>query len=165
MTDDAPITCVPKDLAERLHQLVEQYPPPNCDAALCEVVMRFDFADLLTRVGEDSEVAREVLSAFIEEWPILWNALQKAWEDGRANPIREAAHALKGSLANASWAYAACLAKEVEQLAKYGKLEEAAPVLNMLGNELETISGLIATAILGQDPKECVGSAPLSRRC
>jgi len=77
--------------------------------------------ELLSRVENDWDLLRELAGIFHEEFPRYTDALRLAIQDGNLEQAREAAHALKGMLANLAAARPAAAASELEQLAKSGQ--------------------------------------------
>jgi len=77
-----------------------------------------DLPELLSRVENDWDLLRELAEIFREEFPRYTEALRLAIHDGNLEQAREAAHALKGMLANLAAVRPAAAAGELEQLAK-----------------------------------------------
>ena len=74
--------------------------------------------ELLARVENDWELLREIAGIFREEFPRYTTALRVAIQGVDFEKAREAAHALKGMLANLAAGHASEAAGEMEQLAK-----------------------------------------------
>jgi CheY-like chemotaxis protein len=77
--------------------------------------------ELLSRVENDWDLLRELAAIFREEFPRYTDALRLAIHDGNLEQAREAAHALKGMLANLAAVRPAAMAGEMEQLARSGQ--------------------------------------------
>ena len=77
--------------------------------------------ELLARVENDWELLREIAGIFREEFPRYTACLRLAIQDADFEKAREAAHALKGMLANLAAGRASEAAGEMEQLAKSGE--------------------------------------------
>src|SRR5256885_15614064 len=77
--------------------------------------------ELLARVENDWDLLREIAGIFREEFPRYTTALRVAIRDGNLENAREAAHALKGMLANLAAGRASDGAGEMAQLAKRGE--------------------------------------------
>ena len=77
--------------------------------------------ELLSRVENDWDLLRELAGIFREEFPRYTDALRLAIHDANLDQAREAAHALKGMLANLAAGRSAAAAGELEQLAKSGQ--------------------------------------------
>lgn len=88
------------------------------------IVSTIDWSELLARVENDADLAREILSIFQSEAPPYRDALRQAVEAQSAEDVRKSAHAFKGMLANLSANSASHLAAQLEQLGKAGKTSE-----------------------------------------
>ena len=91
-------------------------PNPNGQATAVNL------AELLGRVENDWELLRELVGIFREDFPGYEAALRSAIQERNTAQVSEAAHALKGMLANLSAGRAAAAASELEQLAKNGNV-------------------------------------------
>ena len=74
------------------------------------------------RVGEDSALAHELIDLFLAEGPGRFNAVRAAVLEKDAVALRQAAHAVKGSVANFSAASAVDAAAALEQMGRSGDL-------------------------------------------
>jgi signal transduction histidine kinase/HPt (histidine-containing phosphotransfer) domain-containing protein/ActR/RegA family two-component response regulator len=83
---------------------------PDADSA-------FDEAGLLERVGDDRDLAREVIDAFIDDHPDRLHALDLAITTQDAAQIRRAAHAIKGAAATVGGLAVAATSRALEELA------------------------------------------------
>ncbi len=83
-----------------------------------------DLEELLTRVENDRELMRDLLSIFKEEFPRRRQALREAVESLNAKQVASEAHALKGMLSNLAAREAAEAAARLEQLGRDGKSAE-----------------------------------------
>ena len=77
--------------------------------------------ELLGRVENDWDLLRELAAIFREEYPRYTKALRLAIREGNLEQAREAAHALKGMLANLAAGRAAEAAGQLEQFANSGQ--------------------------------------------
>jgi two-component system, sensor histidine kinase and response regulator len=98
-----------------------------------------DLAELLTRVENDRELMRDLLSIFREEFPRRRQALREAVESLDAKQVASEAHALKGMLANLAAGEAAGAAARLEQLGRDGKSAEFRESLAAFDNIAEEL--------------------------
>lgn len=105
---------------------------------------------LMERLGRDEELLTDVVRLFLDRCPARLAAIEAAVEDGDAERIRTAAHALKGAAGNLSAQGLFDAARTLERLGAEGRLEpaeaawrrlsmEAANVLDAL-RQFETVS-------------------------
>lgn len=98
-----------------------------------------DFAELLTRVENDRELMRDLLSIFKEEFPRRHRALREAVESLDTKQVASEAHALKGMLSNLAAREAAGAAARLEQLGRDGKSAEFRESLATFDNIAEEL--------------------------
>jgi CheY-like chemotaxis protein/HPt (histidine-containing phosphotransfer) domain-containing protein len=82
-----------------------------------------DWAEALDRVGEDEELLRDVVDAFLQESPTLLAELRRAVDSGDTKLMRRAAHTLKTSFGHFGATEAAELSEEIETLATDGRTD------------------------------------------
>jgi HPt (histidine-containing phosphotransfer) domain-containing protein len=96
------------------------------DSAL-EADSFFEEAVLLDRVLGDQEIARQAVTAFLEDAPKHMRMLEAGLRSGNPAQVREHAHALKGSAGNIGMAALSRSASDMEQWsAGEGGMEEGA---------------------------------------
>jgi two-component system, sensor histidine kinase and response regulator len=100
------------------------------------LVSTIDWQELLARVENDADLAREILSIFQSDAPSYREALRHAVETQNAEEVRKAAHAFKGMLANLSANSASQMAAQLEQLGKTAKTAEMAAAWRDFEDEL-----------------------------
>ena len=86
----------------------------------------FNYKDLVTRLGGDHDLAREVIAAFIEEQGALWAEFERARETLDPAVIGKALHRIKGSLLNLGAPRTAAVAAEIELSPKSSPLQASA---------------------------------------
>lgn len=101
---------------------------------------RINMNELMSRVENDRELARELLSIFIEELPGKLQMLAQAVTRGDLSEARILSHALKGALLNISVTQAAVKAANLEQTARDG---DAAQVKRAFARFEQEIDGLL----------------------
>ena len=107
--------------------------------------LQVDLPLCLTRVGGDMELLREIAVLFIEDCPRAVAELREAIERQDALKLENAAHALKGSVANFGAQAAVDAAFRLEQMGRRGDLAESAAALGILERALATVCAELAT--------------------
>ena len=103
----------------------------------------FEPGTLLGHLGDDDTAMRELLALYLEEAPRLRAALRAAVGGGSAEPVRRAAHALKGTL-NSITAYPAGTAAEVlEHMGRTGEVRDAAGALANVETQLDQLEAAV----------------------
>jgi len=106
------------------------------DAARAAV---FDRDRALEGVGDDSELLKELARIFLEDGPRTLEKLRRAVEDGTAEQVAEAAHALKGSAGVFSAGPAVRAARALERAGRSGDLVAAPELLSVAENEVRRL--------------------------
>jgi HPt (histidine-containing phosphotransfer) domain-containing protein len=91
---------------------------------------------MLARLAGDRELARQLAGIFIGECPRMLGAVREGLDQGSADAVRRAAHALKGSVLNFVDGGAAATASALEQMGRAGDLQGAGAALAQLETEL-----------------------------
>src|SRR5258706_16276107 len=99
----------------------------------------------LSRVGGDKQLLREIAVLFIEECPRAIAEIQDAVARGDAAKLENAAHALKGSVANFGARNAVEAAFSLERMGRANQLTEAEDMLGQLESALSTVCAELAT--------------------
>jgi signal transduction histidine kinase/CheY-like chemotaxis protein len=94
-------------------------------SALASVEPAFDPADVLERVEGDRTLLSELVSIFRIESPLMLAELHRCLARGDARGVKDAAHALKGSVANFGGTAASAAALALEQAGGGGDLSQA----------------------------------------
>ncbi len=93
---------------------------------------QFDIENALQRVGDDRSLLRELALLFLDHLPELWSRICHAIESNNPQELADAAHSLKGTLANFTQGLAWQLSAQLERLARDGQLENARAILLQL---------------------------------
>jgi HPt (histidine-containing phosphotransfer) domain-containing protein len=104
----------------------------------------FDRAQMLERLGDDTDLLIDVLQVFQEECPRMLAEVRAALDQADAGLVRRAAHSMKGALLNISAAPAAAAAAALEELGREQRLEEGGPVIERLQHEVERLRQALA---------------------
>jgi two-component system sensor histidine kinase/response regulator len=98
-----------------------------------------EMRQLIARLEGDEALAGEMAAIFVKECPALLERVREAARRGSAADLRDAAHALKGAVANFSVTAATQAAAEVEQLARTGGTAAAAGSIDRLEIEIAAL--------------------------
>jgi len=94
---------------------------------------------MLTRLGGDEALARQLAALFIDECPQMLDRVRQSLKQTDPDVVRRAAHAFKGSVANFVEGGAAASALELESIGRDNRLTEAPPVLERLEGEIAAL--------------------------
>jgi PAS domain S-box-containing protein len=111
----------------------------------------FDEQDLLRRIGGDRALLRELAAMFRADSGKLLARVRKAIGDSDAEELRQAAHALKGAIANFGGKAAYDAALLLEALGRDGRLDGARDLFALLEDETQKL--LAALALLEKRPQ------------
>jgi two-component system, sensor histidine kinase and response regulator len=100
-----------------------------------------DWSVALSAVEGDRELLREIIAAFLGEWPQLLAELEASVGAGRAPGVQRAAHTIKGAMRTLGAAGLYDLAEKLEQMGRTDELQAAASALSTLKAEA---AGVIA---------------------
>jgi HPt (histidine-containing phosphotransfer) domain-containing protein len=131
----------------------EVAPPPADEGRQEEATPALDptmLAELRQLQGEgEPDILQELAEAFQFETPPLLEALRQAVAEGQSEPLRQAAHNLKGSSNNLGARTMAALSAELETIGKHGTVEGAAELVARLEQEYQRVC--LALAIEGPE--------------
>jgi len=97
----------------------------------------FDRADLMDRVGEDEDLARELIELFREDAPKQIEGLKQALETNDIPTATRHAHTLKGAASNISAPGVQNIASQMETACTAENLEAVATQLPELQEQLD----------------------------
>ena len=101
----------------------------------------------LSGLGDDLELARKLVSIFLEQSPRLMTDIRSAVDAGDAQGLRRAAHALKGTISNFPLGPARGEAAKMETFGYDGDLDGAREALPLLEQELDRLKSLLPAMI------------------
>jgi PAS domain S-box-containing protein len=122
---------VPKPIqADHLFATMQRYladAPAAPFAATAPLALEdvIDWQDALERMDGDAAIMEQILRIFLEDCPNIMQRLEEARASGDAVQLERAAHGLKGASGTISARHVEPLAREVERLARTGRLSEA----------------------------------------
>ncbi len=111
-------------------RLVEETPARSSDAV-------YDWEELMERVDDDIELLQRMLYLFGRDYPQLLVEIRTAVESANLESLKEAAHTLRGMLANLTAHLAADIAAELENVEESRDLAEYAEMPARLETEVE----------------------------
>jgi CheY-like chemotaxis protein/HPt (histidine-containing phosphotransfer) domain-containing protein len=128
----------PHELAEALRRVKptgrkRDVQTPKLDATALES---------LRELGGDDFVA-EVIAMFRADAPDLVATLRRSLDVGDAEELRRAAHTLKSNGATLGAAEFSAVCRELEQCAKDGRLDEAAPLIGKVEEEYRSLEAVL----------------------
>ena len=116
-------------------QVESQLSPSDVDAEV------WSPAAMVERLGGDEELARQLITLFLGEYPKLMDNLRQSVSGGQSDAIRRAAHAAKGCIANFVEAGGPqATAFRIEQLGTSGALNEIPHLVSQLERELDALA-------------------------
>jgi HPt (histidine-containing phosphotransfer) domain-containing protein len=98
-----------------------------------------DHAELVEQLGGDLDMAKELVSLFLAEWPGEFEKLRRGVESGSAEDVKMAAHTLKGVIGNFSRGPSMHTAGKLEAIARSGSVAGTAELLTALERQLRTL--------------------------
>ncbi len=99
----------------------------------------FDEKGMLLRLDQDTEIAREVITQFIEEAPTLISGLYQAMREGDARQVGLMAHTIKGASATIGAVRMSRHALAMEQAIKASGLPAAEPLIPLMERHLDLL--------------------------
>ncbi|PID38110.1 MAG: hypothetical protein CSA65_08855 [Proteobacteria bacterium] len=108
----------------------------------------FDAKELCARLMNDVELAREIITGFLQDAPRQLEEIKRHLAASDAQAVSRQAHALKGAAANISANALAATALELELNAKHLQPARAEELLTEFGHELEMLRDEIASSPL-----------------
>ena len=95
---------------------------------------------MVNRLDGDEELARQLITLFLGEYPRLMDGLRSSVSAGNPDAVRRAAHAAKGCIANFVDGGPQATAYRIEQLGTAGTLDEVPALVAQLEGEVERLA-------------------------
>lgn len=108
----------------------------------------FDLDEALENIGGDMDLLKEILEIFLDDYPNQMEQIQEGILAGDSKAVEQAAHSLKGSVANFAAGRAREAAYRLEVLGREGNLGEAKEALADLEREIGDLAAAM-NAVLG----------------
>jgi CheY-like chemotaxis protein len=106
----------------------------------------FDAEDLLVRLAEDRDLARELAKGFMADFPSQLLILQKKCAESDGKGVASQAHALRGACANVSAGGLCALAAAMEEAGKAGDLNHLGELLPRAADEFGRLRNALENA-------------------
>ena len=120
----------------RLNQTgVDPQPAPHTEAAAAA----WSAVAMLDRLDGDEELARQLITLFLGEYPRLMDSLRVSVSGGDPEAVRRAAHAAKGCIANFVDGGPQATAYRIEQLGTARTLDDVPALVAQLEREVEDL--------------------------
>jgi HPt (histidine-containing phosphotransfer) domain-containing protein len=94
---------------------------------------------MIDRLGGDEELARQLVTLFLDECPRMMAEVRESVEQGTPDLVRRAAHAFKGSVSNFITGGPTATAFALETIGRDGRIAEARSVLARLEREVDSL--------------------------
>jgi HPt (histidine-containing phosphotransfer) domain-containing protein len=95
---------------------------------------------MITRLGGDEELARQLVTLFLDECPRMMAQVRESVERGTPDLIRRAAHAFKGSVSNFATGGPAETAFALETIGREERMADAPAVLALLERQVNALT-------------------------
>ena len=99
----------------------------------------FDSKEFLERIGDDPQLAQDLIDLLLRDLPSLVEAVHNAVRSNDAKAVQHAAHTLKGAVANFAAEAATQAAQGIEAMGRAGTLAGAPAALPPLRHELDRL--------------------------
>ena len=103
------------------------------------------------RIGDDPQLMRELAQIFLDTGPGLLQHIHDAMADNNAHDLREAAHALKGSVGNFAAGAAHDSAHKLEAMGASGTLTDAAKEFAVLEREMAALTSELLSLVAAKE--------------
>jgi|CXWL01.1.fsa_nt_gi HPt (histidine-containing phosphotransfer) domain-containing protein len=114
---------------------------------------KIDWNHARDAVGGSTDLLREIIEIFFDEYPKLIAGIQSSIESGRLVELRRFAHTLKGCLRYFGETQAGQLSLELEIMGRDGQTERATHVVGQLQTEMESVISELRAFVASQSPK------------
>ena len=115
----------------------------NLNVPVASQTPPIDIDRIMTRVGGRRQILKKMVDIFTEELPDQIVALHRAIAQQSPEDLRQAAHALKGSVANFDAKAAYEVAFALEQMGKSNDLSQASETCQVLERELSAVQNAL----------------------
>jgi HPt (histidine-containing phosphotransfer) domain-containing protein len=102
-------------------------------------------AELLSRVGGDTQLLKQLVELFLRESPPMMEGIRKALKEQDSGALEKAAHTLKGSVGNFAAKEACEAALKLERLGRAQALDGAEEAFRDLERKIERLKLVLTT--------------------
>jgi CheY-like chemotaxis protein len=103
----------------------------------------FDKAEFLNRIGGSEAFCKELLEAFVQYFPVIFENLKSALNENDAKSARLHAHSIRGSCSNMAAHKMTDIASEMENCAANGDLDKVRSLMGRLDEEFELLKAIL----------------------
>lgn len=107
----------------------------------------FDWQQLKQLAGEDTAFEAELLQMFLRDAQSSLEALEKAIASRSPQAVENIAHSLRGASANVGARSLAATARQLETLARSGRLTEAEALLHKMSHHCQSIQNYLRSRL------------------
>jgi signal transduction histidine kinase/CheY-like chemotaxis protein len=137
---------------------------PSAAADDAPVAREINAQELLTRVGGNPKVLREVAQIFLEDTPIRMSAIRGAIKRQDGTALAKAAHALGGSAGMLGAIEISEEARGIEALGRSGSIVEVSEILASFEGKISAFERLLAGIVAGAGKSKVRGRKPRGTR-
>jgi len=120
---------------------------PGGDGVIDEQLMR-------ERIGDDPELLQELIGIFCETSPALLQKIRLAVTETNGLALRNAAHALKGSVSNFAATRAYEVSGRLEVMGETGVFTDAASACALLEQEMAALDSALLSRVVAKVPAQ-----------
>ncbi len=106
----------------------------------------FDKPSLINRMLGDEELAREIISVFLDDVPNKIAILKQALENREASDVRDHAHAIKGAAMNTSALALKDIAYLMEEAGEAADIDKAITLMPEIEKQFELLKDTLVQA-------------------
>jgi len=103
----------------------------------------FDPNDILSRIGGNKQLVREILAGFLEDLPKRFVLLKEAIRQKDAAKARRHAHSVKGAAMNIQALALKNIAGNIEETAQTGQLDQSGQLVPQLEHQFQLLKNEI----------------------
>jgi len=104
-----------------------------------------DLSKAMEAVDGDSELLKELVAMFIDDYPRQMEEIQNAIEEKNSDCLTRTAHSLKGAVGNFGAKKQYDLAYQLEMIGKEERMNDAIEAYYQLENEMESLGQYFST--------------------
>jgi two-component system sensor histidine kinase/response regulator len=132
----------PKEVIAAIERQLRETPAATSEGPRVKILKGkevFDKKSLLSRLGGDEQIFKEIVEAFLEDAPLQMEKLKRALEEGNSGEMERQAHLLKGAAMNMGGKEMQTVAWKMEVAAKDGDLSRVRSLAEELVSAFERL--------------------------